>query len=693
MTIPKEEEKEEKTGLAVLFTHSQNDTGGSSIDLNNTNNTNLNAGKKTRKTESDEQRLAAAAAVMDKEASRDKDCDDDYLETVTTSKTKSPPGKDGNENGDDDKDDGNDSVNPLWHVRRQHEEEQAQQPGAYRVGNSRAYDSQDSDIQSVTASPNPQINEENNGGSKTTAEPRLIEAVLVKVHDAIVQPVEDDDDDEEKARPRNDLPNRPGRFWVLVALGVILLVILIVIVVLLTMPNIGFQEGKNDNQITNAPTSSPTQEPTPPPPRQWIPMGQALMGENAGDEFGYFARLSADGMLLAVSEDEYDLPGVGADAGAVRVFRFNVDEGTWEQVGQRITGIDARDQFGWNPCLGSNNQTQNGNGELILAAASSARNTNTGIVLVFRFNDSSQEWEPMGEPPMGEAEWDYFGSSLDLASDGLILAAGSPLASNNATGDMEIGSVRAFAYNRTTDTWEQLGQTIMGDDENDFWGAAVALSSDGTTLAASAPFHDLDVAEDDDAGQVRIFRYDSPSNQWLQIGEDFLGDGAGDALAYEPSTLALSDDGNIVAIASSDAPAEPTEDGSPLNAGLVRVYRFNGTGFEWQQLGQDLRGDNGGDWFGFAIALSADGFTVGVGSPLHDGVNEDSGTAKVFRYDAVEDQWEQVGETLVGLMPEDHAGISIGLSGDGDSIATFQRYRSSDGKDSGQVQVYRKKEE
>eukprot|EP00977_Amphora_coffeiformis_P014911 scaffold4244_cov167-Amphora_coffeaeformis.AAC.24 len=625
MTIPKEEEKEEeeKTGLSVLSTHSQNDTGGSSIDLNNTNNTNLNAGKKTRKTESDEQRLAAAAAVMDKEASRDKDCDDDYLETVTTSKTKSPPGKDGNENGDDDKDDGNDSVNPLWHVRRQHEEEQAQQPGAYRVGNSRAYDSQDSDIQSVTASPNPQINEENNGGSKTTAEPRLIEAVLVKVHDAIVQPVEDDDDDEEKARPRNDLPNRPGRFRVLVALGVILLVILIVIVVLLTMPNIGFQEGKNDNQITNAPTSSPTQEPTPPPPRQWIPMGQALMGENAGDEFGYFARLSADGMLLAVSEDEYDLPGVGADAGAVRVFRFNVDEGTWEQVGQRITGIDARDQFGWNPCLGSNNQTQNGNGELILAAA----------------------------------------------------------------------SVRAFAYNRTTDTWEQLGQTIMGDDENDFWGAAVALSSDGTTLAASAPFHDLDVAEDDDAGQVRIFRYDSPSNQWLQIGEDFLGDGAGDALAYEPSTLALSDDGNIVAIASSDAPAEPTEDGSPLNAGLVRVYRFNGTGFEWQQLGQDLRGDNGGDWFGFAIALSADGFTVGVGSPLHDGVNEDSGTAKVFRYDAVEDQWEQVGETLVGLMPEDHAGISIGLSGDGDSIATFQRYRSSDGKDSGQVQVYRKKEE
>ena len=52
-------------------------------------------------------------------------------------------------------------------------------------------------------------------------------------------------------------------------------------------------------------------------------------------------------------------------------------------------------------------------------------------------------------------------------------------------------------YERKNDSWQQVGQTITGDDG---WCYDVSLDGDSTTLVASAP-------DTDSIGNVRVFQF------------------------------------------------------------------------------------------------------------------------------------------------------------------------------------------
>ena len=116
----------------------------------------------------------------------------------------------------------------------------------------------------------------------------------------------------------------------------------------------------------------------------------------------------------------------------------------------------------------------------------------------------------MGAALAGLVAEDRFGVLVALSFNGQILAVG---ADEYLTG--RPGYVRVFEYDTENDQWNPRGSEIVGVGVYDNFGRSVALSFDENKLAVSAPFND---DNGDNAGDVRVFTFNSNSNEWVQRG-------------------------------------------------------------------------------------------------------------------------------------------------------------------------------
>jgi hypothetical protein len=94
---------------------------------------------------------------------------------------------------------------------------------------------------------------------------------------------------------------------------------------------------------------------------------------------------------------------------------------------------------------------------------------------------------------------------------------------------------------------------------------------------------------------------------------------------------------------------------------------------QFNQIGTDLLGENDADFFGSAVSLSADGYTLAVGAPEHDqggsnyGITGDAGRVSIYTWNG--SNWVQKGAHIDGLNKEDLFGAQVCLSDDGNVIA------------------------
>lgn len=253
----------------------------------------------------------------------------------------------------------------------------------------------------------------------------------------------------------------------------------------------------------------------------------------------------------------------------------------------------------------------------------------SGQARVWDFNATSNAWEQLGSSIYGVGVEDHAGR-LALSSDGKVLAVGAHW--HDANGADDSGHVRVFVLNGTE--WEQQGQEIKGEFAGDNVGNWVALNADGSILAVSASGADGPAGRS--TGLVRIYEFDG--EEWLQLGEDIFGDSPD---AYLASSIRFSADGQIVAMGSSRHDSAIIGDDS----GLAKVYRYNGT--EWILMGQMIEGEATQDESGFSVAISADGSVLAVTAIKNDGINgADSGHVRVYKYNETVDEWEQVGPDM-----------------------------------------------
>ena len=254
----------------------------------------------------------------------------------------------------------------------------------------------------------------------------------------------------------------------------------------------------------------------------------------------------------------------------------------------------------------------------------------------------------------GESSGDEFGYSVSLSNDGSRVAIGVP---KNDSNESSSGQVRIYQYKE--EIWTQVGDDIDGESSGDESGESVSLSGDGSVVAIGASRNDQNGSS---SGHVRLYEYDGAN--WVQLGDDIDGESTGD---YSGRSVSLSDDGQIVAIGA------PHNDGNGNASGHVRVYQLLNA--SWIQLGEDIDGEESGDYSGCSVSLNAEGKRLAVGSRHNDGANNNSGHVRVYEYNGF--NWVQLGNDIDGDIDNGDTGSSLSLSGNGKIVAVLTPTLSS----------------
>jgi hypothetical protein len=263
---------------------------------------------------------------------------------------------------------------------------------------------------------------------------------------------------------------------------------------------------------------------------------------------------SRDGSTLAMGR-------WGADANRGETYVYKFIDSSWNKYGPTIippfTGLAA----GFKVSLSSN-------GNIIAVGnwdGSSWPNTTlsrAGSVIVYSYY--SNTWNIMGEIIRGKKSYDQ-GHYIKLSGDGQILAIGAYGVDNYDNG-LDSGAAYIYKYNTTDNSWNQLGQTIipfaeLHFEENTYtyFGASIALSVDGNTIAITQQGYDGEIFTSQNAGRCIVYKY--INNYWSQYGQYIPG------FEYEGSSdIALSSDGATLAYSSQNF---------KNGIGRVRVFGIN----------------------------------------------------------------------------------------------------------------------
>ena len=262
---------------------------------------------------------------------------------------------------------------------------------------------------------------------------------------------------------------------------------------------------------------------------------------------------------------------------------------------------------------------------------------------------TAQSYSQFGNTIRGERNFDSFGSSISISSDGNILAVG---AINNAPPGYPRATGHTRVYENLNGIWTQMGSDIDGDLANGCFGFATSLSSDGKVLAIGSNYTDF----------VRVYKF--INGDWTQIGSDIVGE-PGSQFGF---AVSLSSNGDIVAI------------GAPywISGGRKgRVYVYKNVSGNWIQTGSYIEGQRGGDQFGKGVALSDNGKKIAIaatrsGAHLHENVSGN---------------WVQVGSSVDAIF-RGSPKRSVAISSDGNLMAVGGPEAPNPGSRLGYVKVY-----
>ena len=411
---------------------------------------------------------------------------------------------------------------------------------------------------------------------------------------------------------------------------------------------------------TTATTTTTTSQPTTTvPPNPWTQLGEDIDSESNDDESGYSVSLSSDGSIVAIGS----LYKSSDSRGRVRVYQWSGS--SWTQLGQDIEGEGEGDNSGWSVSLSSDgSRVAIGapyNDGVISIDGVQTTLREQGQVRVYQLSGSS--WTRIGQDIQGESEQDRSGYAVSLSSDGSRVAIGAPYNDGSIPDGrtLDSGHVRVYQLSSSSG-WQQLGEDINSEYRQGSSGWSVSLNSDGSRVAIGEPYSGGNEIHPFNSGRVRVYQWSGSS--WTQIAQDILGESISDQSGW---SVSLSSDGSILAIGTRFA--ERDIEGAP--AGHVRVYKLSSSS-GWQQLGEDIVGEAGGDQSGHSVSLSSDGSRVAIGAPSNRDNGNLSGHVRVYQLSG--SSWTQLGEDIDGEFEGDQSGHSVSLSSDGSRVAIGAPY-------------------
>jgi hypothetical protein len=375
---------------------------------------------------------------------------------------------------------------------------------------------------------------------------------------------------------------------------------------------------------------------------QWIQVGDDIMGQEANEGAGFSIDLNAAGTLIAIGANKSDAGG--NNSGKAKVYRY--DGTQWNQQGADLDGSNAMDEFGY--CV-----RLNADGMVLAVGAPNfyiGSATPAGYVRVYEWNGSN--WSQRGSDLTANVNADGFGSSLDLSADGNMLIVGAP----NHTVDGQWAVGRALVYEWDGQNWTPFGNEIIGSQGLGLTGTAVNMNASGNIMSVGEPI-----------GRVRVF--DRVADTWMPKDTIFGG-----TVPFGRST-SMDASGNTIAVGGESL---------SMSQGGVRVFAFDGN--QYVLKGSLIAGDQGSDFLGFdANALSADGNILALGA-LTGGV----GYGKILQFNGTD--WEQIGNNIIGDEIATQQGRSAALSADGSRVALGTPYNTGATINTGIVHVWENQE-
>jgi hypothetical protein len=334
----------------------------------------------------------------------------------------------------------------------------------------------------------------------------------------------------------------------------------------------------------------------------------------------------------------------GTATTSAALFALTRSNTTWTQQGPKLVGtggVGDRIFQGGKMALSADGNT--------LAVGGDNDNDNLGATWVFTRSGST--WVQQGPKLVGTGVADpllvHQGAAVALSADGNTLAVGG-YSDNN-----ELGATWVFTRNGTS--WTQQGDKLVGTGAVASpyvqQGYALALSADGNTLAVGGQ------QDNNNIGATWVFTRSGTT--WTQQGPKLVGTGRVGTSSLQGGAVALSADGNTLAVGGSDD-----------NKEVGATWLFTRSGTSWSQQGSKLVGAGiAGDAAaqGAAVALAADGATLVVG-----GVADGRGTGATWVFTRSGTSWSQQGDKLVGTGGVGRyvlQGHSVALAADGNTLA------------------------
>ncbi len=329
----------------------------------------------------------------------------------------------------------------------------------------------------------------------------------------------------------------------------------------------------------------------------WVTYGSLIeaqrsqVGESA---YSSIADMTDDGTRIFVGWKPNPSPNT---RGFAQVYDFV--NGDWSQVGDNILGDNTDDQA-------TRIGVISGDGTTIAHMGGYTNTASTRYCQVRRYQSSTNTWNQIGSNiAVGLTNKNADKTDcLAISQNGNIVAIGS-----NKDGTSSQGAVRIYQYNSSTNSWSQLGSTLLGENANDEFGISLSMSDDGTVIIVGSWKAD-DTGGND--GNARVFEYSN--NSWTQVGNNIIPNTSDNDPVYFGNTVRVSGNGKFFAVSGyqSKNPAGQNQSGE------TRVYIREGNTFT--QIINTIYGDHG-DFFGSQIFLNTDGTILAVGSGGFNGAD------------------------------------------------------------------------
>ena len=204
----------------------------------------------------------------------------------------------------------------------------------------------------------------------------------------------------------------------------------------------------------------------------WIQLGDNIYGKSVGDLSGFSVSLSSNGNVVAIG------PYFNRDD-SVRVYEYEELSTTWKKLGGDLSGFSVSLNSDGNiVAIGSPFDDDDDRGYI--------------KVYKYEESLGIGSWIQLGDDIYGEANGDFSGISVSLSSDGTTVAIGALYVNLFFGFNDNKRSVRVYQYKESSGSgsWTKLGNYIDGQAEYEEFGRSLSLSSDGKHLAIGIPRND-----------------------------------------------------------------------------------------------------------------------------------------------------------------------------------------------------------